>query len=206
MSNEQIEAFLKFNFIPFSKAQCIKRLIIAWAAGAALCFIGGLAAPWILAAAAGCLPISALFAALTVKHSRTQMSRYLCDGVFWLYIAVMLNLASYRVTVLIIGSDWVLLALQTAVLAVFTFAFVPVVVSNIKHDKYTKTATPPKAALLPCLAAALGMGAAKIFLPGQSQHTSLAVISAALMLLSFLAAIGSVNLLKALMYMRYMCR
>lgn len=206
MSIEQIAAFLKFNYIPFSKAQYIKRLVIIWVAGAVLCFIGGLTAPWILTVAAACLPISALFVALTVRHSQSQMSRYLCDGVFWLYITVTLNLASYRVTVLIIGSDWVLLAVQLTLLAALTLAFVPVVVSNIKHDKYTETAAPPKAAILPYLAAALGMGAAKILLPGQSQQTSLAVISAALLLLSLLTAIGSVNLLKALMYKRYMCR
>lgn len=134
------------------------------------------------------------------------MSRYLCDGVFWFYITLILNLASYRVTALIIGSDLVLLAVQLTLLAAFDLAFVPVVVTNIKHDKYTETAAPPKAAILPYLAAALGMGAAKIFLPGQSQQTSLAVISAVLLLLSLLTAIGSVNLLKALMYKRYMCR
>lgn len=171
MSIEQIDAFLKFNYIPFSKTQCIKRLVLAWAAGAVLCFLGGLAAPWILTAAAVCLLISALFVALTVKYSQSQMSRYLCDGVFWLYISVILNLASYCVTALITGSNWVLLALQVTVLAAFILAFVPVVVSNIKHSKYTETAAPPKTALLPYLAAALGMGAAKIFCRGnRSRH------------------------------------
>lgn len=42
VNKKNILAFLNYNYMPFSKAQCIKRALMVWAAGAALCLVNQL--------------------------------------------------------------------------------------------------------------------------------------------------------------------
>ena len=97
VNNKNILAFLNYNYTPFSKVQCIKRALMVWAASAALCLVNQPFELWIVPLAIANVMVSMLFTALMAKFSQTQSARYLCDGIFYLYMAVLLNLASYRV-------------------------------------------------------------------------------------------------------------
>lgn len=97
MNKEQIEAYLSYGYTPFRKAQCVKRIVGVWGASAVLLVIGELSVAWAVPLGLCCLLITALFAALTVRHSEERLSRYLCDGVFSLYLALLPpDLAAFR--------------------------------------------------------------------------------------------------------------
>ena len=47
VNKKNILAFLNYNYMPFSKTQCIKRALMVWAAGAALCLVNQPLKLWI---------------------------------------------------------------------------------------------------------------------------------------------------------------
>lgn len=91
---EQIEAYLSYGYTPFRKVQCVERIIGAWVASAVLLVIGERSVAWAVPLGLCCLLITALFITLTVRHSKERLSRYLCDGVFSLYLALLLSVGS----------------------------------------------------------------------------------------------------------------
>ena len=121
--------------MPFSKAQCIKRALMVWAAGAALCLVNQPLKLWIAPLVITNVIVSMLFTALVAKFSQTQPARYLCDGIFYLYMAVLLNLASYRVMTLQIGSNWLLAIILIGMLAICILAYLLITFSNIKSGR-----------------------------------------------------------------------
>ena len=86
-----IDEFLDYNFIPFNKKQCIKRIFLVWIVSAIVCFIAGRYVFWIVPLGCVDILISVIFIVLSIKYSKSRISRYLVDGVFWLYMAVILN-------------------------------------------------------------------------------------------------------------------
>ena len=44
VDNKQINAFINYNYIPFNKKQCIKRIILIWLFGAMLSIISNMLA------------------------------------------------------------------------------------------------------------------------------------------------------------------
>lgn len=200
---EQINAFINYNYTPFNKAQCIKRLFAVWITSAILCFIGSKFILWMLPLGIADLLLSVMFITLVVRYSQSQISRYLCDGIFYLYIAVILNLASYRVMTLQIGSNWILSIILMSLLIVCIFVFVLVTFSNIKSGKFVGTGASKRIISLPFLSCIIGILVAKLLLQGQSQQVVLTVVAYILLILSFVIGIPSINLLKAIFYKRY---
>ncbi|MGN1017240.1 MAG: hypothetical protein ACI4PB_00305, partial [Oscillospiraceae bacterium] len=135
--------------------------------------------------------------------SKSQVSRYLCDGAFGMHFAVILNLASYRVAVIESDTNWLMavLLLLLLVIGVFVSAFITIL--NIKNGKFSKNSMSPKIGALPYAAGAMGVVFAHFFLQGQSQQTVLSLISLNLLIISLLVGVTSLNLLKAFLYMKY---
>ena len=48
VNNKQINAFINYNYIPFNKKQCIKRIILIWLFSAMLSIISNMKVFWIL--------------------------------------------------------------------------------------------------------------------------------------------------------------
>ena len=95
-STEDIAAYLDYKYVPFSKAQCVRRIFIVLLSGAGLCLIRERSLLWAVPVGLLSLLITAAFIALMVRFSSLRISRYLCDGIFGLYIAVIMNLGAYR--------------------------------------------------------------------------------------------------------------
>ena len=141
---EQIEAYLSYGYTPFRKVQCVERIIGAWVASAVLLVIGERSVAWAVPLGLCCLLITALFAALTARHSEKRLSRYLCDGVFSLYLALLLDLAAYRITVLQSGASLLRAAGFVGLLLLSIAAWGLLVRRNIKSNKYSEAAKPQK--------------------------------------------------------------
>lgn len=203
VNNKNILAFLNYNYTPFSKVQCIKRALMVWAANAALCLVNQPFELWIVPLAIANVMVSMLFTALMAKFSQTQSARYLCDGIFYLYMAVLLNLASYRVMTVQIGSNWLLAIILIGMLAICILAYLLITLSNIKSGKFLRENYPRAGASLPIICGGAGILAARALLQGQSQNVVLTVIACVLLILSFIVGIPSINLLKVVLYRRY---
>mgnify|MGYP004501215019 CR=1 FL=1 len=203
VNNKNILAFLNYNYTPFSKAQCIKRALMVWAASTALCLVNQPLKLWIEPMAITNVIVSMLFTALVAKFSQTQFARYLCDGIFYLYMAVLLNLASYRVMTVQIGSNWLLAIILIGMLAICIFVYLLITLSNIKSGKFLKENYSGAGASLPIICGGAGILAARALLQGQSQNVVLTVIACVLLILSFIMGIPSINILKVVLYRRY---
>ena len=183
---EYIIDFVNYNYSPFSKKQCIKRIALVWIASVALCLIGDKSLLWMIPLAIADLLLTLLFVGIILKYSKSQVSRYLCDGAFGMHFAVIL-MAVLLLLLLVIG--------------VFVSAFITIL--NIKNGKFSKNSMSPKIGALPYAAGAMGVVFAYFFLQGQSQQTVLSLISLNLLIISLLVGVTSLNLLKAFLYMRY---
>ena len=202
VNNKNIEAFINYNYIPFSKSQCLKRLIFIWAISILLCFIGYFNILWIIFLVIFNLVISVLFLTIIIKFSSSKNSRFLCDGFFWLYTSMLINLVSYRLMTLLIGENPLLLIILLLLLLVCIFIFSLVVLSNIKADNYNIATVNNKTSLLPFLGGLFGTLVARIFLQGQSEQAGVSILAFALLILSFIISIPSINLLKVFLYKR----
>ena len=92
LSAKDVAAFLDYGYVPFRKAQCVGRIFIVLLSGTGLCLIRERSLLWAVPVGLLCQLITAAFIVLMVRFGSLRISRYLCDGTFWLYIAVVMNL------------------------------------------------------------------------------------------------------------------
>ena len=197
LSTEDIAAYLDYNYIPFKKTQCVGRIFIVLLSGAGLCLIRERSLLWAVPVGLLSLLITAAFIVLMVRFSRLRISRYLCDGIFGLYIAVIMNLGAYRCTALQAGSSVLRLIAMLALLLIWAAAFAAITVSWIRAGKFSSSDPSKPNFWLPGLFVFAGMGLARVFLQGRSQQTVFAVITGGLLILSLIMGMISSNLLKA---------
>ena len=197
LSTEDIAAYLDYNYIPFKKTQCVGRIFIVLLSGAGLCLIRERSLLWAVPVGLLSLLITAAFIVLMVRFSRLRISRYLCDGIFGLYIAVIMNLGAYRCTALQAGSSVLRLIAMLGLLLIWAAAFAAITVSWIRAGKFSSSDPSKPNFWLPGLFVFAGMGLARVFLQGRSQQTVFAVITGGLLILSLIMGMISSNLLKA---------
>ena len=191
-----MESFINYNYIPFSKMQCIKRILLIWFFGFLLCVLGKNNVSWAILLGVVNICISGMFVYLMMRLSQSNISRFLCDGVFYLHMAVILNLASYRVMSLQIWENILLCFILLFLLFICILIFLIAVYINIKKDKYNSDTQNGKIISFPFLGALGGMLVAQIILKDQSQQFLLTMVAFLLLILSFMISIGSINLLK----------
>lgn len=197
LSTEDIAAYLDYNYIPFKKTQCVGRIFIVLLSGTGLCLIRERSLLWAVPVGLLSLLITAAFIVLMVRFSRLRISRYLCDGIFGLYIAVIMNLGAYRCTALQAGSSVLRLIAMLGLLLIWAAAFAAITVSWIRAGKFSSSDPSKPNFWLPGLFVFAGMGLARVFLQGRSQQTVFAVITVGLLILSLIMGMISSNLLRA---------
>lgn len=197
LSTEDIAAYLDYNYIPFKKTQCVGRIFIVLLSGAGLCLIRERSLLWAVPVGLLSLLITAAFIVLMVRFSRLRISRYLCDGIFGIYIAVIMNLGAYRCTALQAGSSVLRLIAMMGLLLIWAAAFAAITVSWIRAGKFSSSDPSKPNFWLPGLFVFAGMGLARVFLQGRSQQTVFAVITVGLLVLSLVMGVTGSFLLKA---------
>ena len=197
LSAKDVSAFLDYGYVPFRKAQCVGRIFIVLLSGAGLCLIRERSLLWAVPVGLLSLLITAAFIVLMVRFSRLRISRYLCDGIFGLYIAVIMNLGAYRCTALQAGSSVLRLIAMLGLLLIWAAAFAAITVSWIRAGKFSSSDPSKPNFWLPGLFVFAGMGLARVFLQGRSQQTVFAVITVGLLVLSLVMGVTGSFLLKA---------
>lgn len=197
LSAKDVAAFLDYGYVPFRKAQCVGRIFIVLLSGAGLCLIRERSLLWAVPVGLLSLLITAAFIVLMVRFSRLRISRYLCDGIFGIYIAVIMNLGAYRCTALQAGSSVLRLIAMLGLLLIWAAAFAAITVSWIRAGKFSSSDPSKPNFWLPGLFVFAGMGLARVFLQGRSQQTVFAVITVGLLVLSLVMGVTGSFLLKA---------
>ena len=178
MNRTNIQHFLDHQYIPFSKKQCIQRILLIWALSLVPVFVGKQAVTWAFVLSVPNIIIGILFIFLSLRYPRSRMARYLCDGVTFLQLSVLLMLSAYRIITFDRGKNVLLLLIIT-------------------DDKYRPGSAKSGSAAIPYVFGAMGFTFAGVVLTGQSQKAALTVLAVCFMILSLLIGIGSLNLLKA---------
>ena len=197
MNQANLQHFLDYHYIPFSKKQCGQRIVLLWALSLVPVFVGTRRAVWAFVLAVPNIIIGILFVFLILRYPRSRMSRYLCDGVTFLHLAVLLMLSAYRIITYESGKNVLLLLLLAAVLALDLLLFFFLTLQNIAADKYRPDNANSDGVVIPYVFGAVGIVFAGVFLTSQRQKTALTILAVCLMILSLLIGIGSLNLLKA---------
>lgn len=196
MTPQNVEAFVNFQYVPFSKKQCVKRLVFLWLLSAPICFINGFSVLWTAALFVGDAAVSVVFITLIAKLSHSKTARFLCDGLFFLYFGLLSNFAAYRVWAWKVGENPLLFALFLLLFLACIAVFVFVVFRNIKSGKYGSAAGGKSIGLFALVGGAGGIALARILLQGRSQEAIGIFLAILLLIFSLLISAGSVNLLK----------
>ena len=197
MNQANLQHFLDHQYIPFSKKQCIQRILLIWLLSLVPVFVGTHSAAWALVLAALNLIISVLFVFLMARDPQSRLQRYLCDGVTFLHLAVLLMLSAYRTITFKNGDNWILLLLLAAVLAADILFFFFLTLRNIADDKYRPDNDKFGSAVAPYVFGTAGFMASGWILHGQGQEAALTILAVCFMILSLMMGIGSLNLMKA---------
>lgn len=197
MVSQEIQNFLNYSYTPFSKKQCIRRLILIWLLSIILIFIGPKQLKWVLWAVSPTAIVSILFFFLIIRYPNLRISRFLCDGVAFLHIAILLMLASYRIVAINRGEDGLLLLIMIMIFVINIILFIIITLHNIANDKFNLQDRNQKISMLPFIFAIGGFLLAQLLLEGKSENTGLSVLASCLMLLSLMLGVGSLNLMKA---------
>lgn len=192
MVNENINSFINYNYIPFDKKQCVKRLILLWILSVVVPLIGKLTVLWGITIALADVLIAVLFLILIIKFSQKKSARFLCDGGSCLYLSLILDFAAYRVLVLQTGNSRILFFAFLLLLVVNIFVCMFLFHQKVQSDKYWANPTGGISLLTPLVGGSLGYVIVRFFSP----DNGFIIISVCLLIASLLISLGSINLLK----------
>lgn len=195
-NKDNINSFINFHYIPFSRKQCLIRIFVIWLLSA-LCLVGIEKLISLVFIVLFDVIISIVFGILIFRSPKKKASRFICDGLTCLYDSILLNLLAYRVLTLVFGDNIVVMFVFILLLFLCVFISFLLVLYNIKTDKYKAEADNKSILILSMLGAACGIIFAKLLLPNISQHYIILLLSVLLLVISFFLSAGSVNLLKA---------
>ena len=200
MVENNIDLFINYNYVPFKKSQCVKRLLLIIILSAPLCFIGNHKTSWVVFTIVFDFVLCCVFITLIAKFSKLKISRFWCDGLFGLYISIILNITSYRIVTLTIGENRLLFILFLFLMFFCIFVYQIVFISKIKANNYSIKSKSKKLSLFSFMGGLFGILTAKVLLAGQSQETIMSFLAFLLLLLSLIFSIvASVSFLKVLL-------
>lgn len=196
IKTEEVRAFVNYGYIPFSKIQCIKRLLFMWATAWIPCIMSKHRTVVSVIILACVLAITWLFLGLIRQRSEERESRFLCDAVTFTYHAIVLNNLAYQVLRRMIGVGWLA---QIAFLLILFLGIVVVALNvyrRVKHDGYSVGSKSSVSITLPVVGGVAGVFAAKLLLPAADETILPIILATILLLLSLGIGIGSLSFVK----------
>lgn len=197
MNSDQtnIENFINYNYTPYSRGQCVKRVIWLLIACAVCGFVGGLSYIWICVSMLIFCAAAAILINNARKNKGAMQQRFIGDGVFYLSMSLALNLLTYRTFTAGKGENLLLLFVLLAMLAASMTATHRIIQKNIAKNNYAKSNAGGTSAGI-IIFSALGVLLAPFILAGQSQDAYIMIIASVLLFLSILIGVGALNLMK----------
>ncbi len=194
---ENLKAFINFGYIPFSKKQCILRIILLWMFSTIPCILSKQVVYWAIAFAFINILVSIALVTVVVKHSKQKVSRFLCDGIFNLYLSVLLNVSAYRIFYIENGENLWMLFLFLLLMFLVIFAIWMSTIKNIRNDVYGVKRKESIHAPIIVGGGVLGISFAKYYFETNPESAGYIFLAIMLLLISFLTCLGSLGLLRA---------
>ena len=148
-NNSEVCAFVHYGYTPFSRVQCIKRLLFIWAAAWIPCAMSGhriaVGAVMLLCISA----VTGLFLRLIRHHPTEMASRFLCDAVTYTYHALVCNVLSYQVLRRAAGARWPVQLVLLLILLLGIAGMALAVRRSIRCGRYSASADGPVSMALP---------------------------------------------------------
>lgn len=212
VNEEDIKNFVFFNFVPFEKSQCVKRIaliiflnfnicmafkfikvlgfqvqISAFDIGL-LCYVFGISFLAVI-----------VLAFLMIKLSKTIKARFLSDGITFLYLSLISNVGAYKLFTLKTGNSLIVFFVFLFLLAVAVLLWTAFVNKNMRTNKYTNDNKKQKKLAAPFIFGAAGMLTAKFLLQGASQDFDIKLASVILLMLSLLLGVSVLSFWKVVL-------
>lgn len=189
--------FVYYNYMPFSKSQCIKRLILLWFFNIPFYllkyfrFIG-------ISFTIINIIISVIFVYFIFKQSNTEEARFLCDGITTSYYAILLNAVAYILLDYNQNHGFPLMIGLIAFLLITTFVFLLLAYKCIKNDKFAQSnTTTGKYTIVPFGSGVLGILFARILLSNvENTQVGIIVLGLCFLFFSCVASIGTISFVK----------
>lgn len=188
--------FLDFNFISFNKTQCLKRIAIFWIVSTIVIMIDQFSFLWFVTLFAINLIVSILFIVLIIKFNNFKLSRFVCDGMFYLYLSVLFMLLSYKILTLSTNANYIILVILLTLLFACIASVILLTWRNIKKGAFSNTKFYKEICVGPVAGAVCGILVASVLFQNSSQQSALTILAIVILLLSFIISIPSVNLMK----------
>lgn len=188
--------YIEYEYKPFSKTQCLVRLILIWILGVLMCMIGKDRLLWLVISLMINISISTIFGILIVKYSKAKISRFLCDGLTCLSVSIILAFIAYRVFVLQSEYNWIVAVIFLGILFMCIFVFTLIVHIKVKAGMFNEPSKNKRNVVWPYIGASIGVFFARVFLQDMSMEG--AVLAICILLLSLMVGLGSANLLRAI--------
>ena len=200
--NQNILDFINYQYVPFSKKQCGCRILYLWLASVVLCLLPPHKPSWFFCIFSGTVFVSGVFIYIMVKLANKQTSRFLCDGLYCLYLSILLTMAAYRINPYMYGYKVLKLVLFLLGLLVCVGLFLLLTFKNIKNGKFGTQSKSSIVPFIPYLFGFLGISFGKMIFPTLSEQQGTELFSLAILFLAYLVSIPSLQLLKFILAVR----
>lgn len=197
---QNIINFIDYGYQPYNRKQCIKRTMLIWLLSFGTSYIGESKLFWMILFSTINIIVCFIFCFVDFKFRHLKLSRFICDGITYLYISIILNLSSYKFFTLYRQQSWYMCIALLILLTLSIIFSLIVIIKSIKSNKYSKQQNDKKMFAFALVGSVCGFCTAHFLLPGTSQDTTIMLVGIILLVLSFIIGIGSINLLKAFLY------
>ena len=201
MNKDYLLNFINYKYTPFSKSQCIKRIILQWILNTPFYFIYkidgfDMFSFYIGIAFTGInLIVSFVFVYLMCKKSKTKEARFLCDGITFMYYSLLLNMLALILLSYNKKYSFILMLFLIAVLLSSVVLFLIIAYKGIQKDDYTEgNAATGKYIFIPFSSGILGTIFARMLINNTDEtQIGIYVIGLCSLFLSCIASIGSIS-------------
>ena len=192
--------FINYRYIPFSKSDYIARLLVILIAGLGFGMAFESAAAWRILSAI--ISVFAAFMILLFMFRKTdlQINSFLCQGVFSVYISLMLVFAAYKVLSTEAPKP-LLLVLMLASMLVVTLLYVGIALRDIRKGVYNIEQRADKLTFLVVALIVFGWAYIEIVCAGKSE-LYIKLFGCALFGFSLIAIVYALALMKAIILIR----
>lgn len=204
MNRNNLLNFINFKYAPFSKSQCIKRIVLLWILNIPFYFIcridGFDKFSFYIGIAFTSINLIVLFVFvyLICKKSNTKEARFLCDGITYLYYSVLLNMLAFILLSYNKKYSFLLILFLIAVLLSSVAMFMIIVYKSIKRDDYAEGNTAAgKYTFIPFSSGILGTIFARILFNNvDDTQIGIYVIGLCSLFFSCIMSIGSISFVR----------
>lgn len=196
MTEQSIRNFINFHYQPLSASQIITRLIAVWILSIACCLLGSDRYLWAIGVLIPNLLLMGIILYILRIGIREKTSKFLWDGLTYMYMSVILNFTAYHILTWESGYDLALLFLLILFLLLSLVSAGILVFHNIRDDKYNEQEQTTGKSVFPYLLSLAGFLFVKYHLDVAGNRMGIQIVAMTLLIISVFLGLGWTNLIR----------